>query len=142
MQKHNYAIEACKSENIQNIITGLNRYNLSKVQRMAEDWTRLEFFIKDDNGQEIGGILGGIGYWNGLEIKALWVHEHHRNQGLGTQLLTHIETLAKEKGATNAMLDTFDFQAEQFYLKNKYEVIGEISDFPKGHRRIYFSKKL
>ncbi|EPR72080.1 hypothetical protein ADIWIN_2919 [Winogradskyella psychrotolerans RS-3] len=40
------------------------------------------------------------------------------------------------------MVDTFDFQAEDFYIKNNYKVIGEIKDFPKGHRRIYFSKVL
>lgn len=40
------------------------------------------------------------------------------------------------------MLDTFDFQAEEFYLKNGYTAIGEIENFPKGHKRIYFSKKL
>jgi hypothetical protein len=26
---------------------------------------------KDENGIEIGGILAGIGYWNGLEINIL-----------------------------------------------------------------------
>ena len=40
------------------------------------------------------------------------------------------------------MLDTFDFQAPGFYLKNGYDQIGEINDFPKGRKRIYFSKKL
>ncbi len=40
------------------------------------------------------------------------------------------------------MVDTFDFQAEAFYIKNGYTIIGEIKDFPKGHRRIYFSKVL
>jgi len=28
------------------------------------------------------------------------------------------------------MLDTFDFQAEEFYIKNGYEAIGEIKNFP------------
>lgn len=41
-----------------------------------------------------------------------------------------------------AIVDTFDFQAEEFYIKNGYDVIGEIKNFPKGHRRIYFSKVL
>jgi hypothetical protein len=40
------------------------------------------------------------------------------------------------------MTGTFDFQAKEFYVKNGYVVIGEIIDFPKGHKRIYFSKKL
>ena len=40
------------------------------------------------------------------------------------------------------MLDTFDFQVEKFYLKNGCVPIGEIKNFPKGHKRIYFLKRL
>nr|WP_255313513.1 GNAT family N-acetyltransferase [Flavobacterium hibernum] len=105
-------------------------------------WTPLEFVALDENGMEIGGILAGLGYWNGLEIKILWVDEKYRNKGIGTQILKHVEKIAKDKGAEISMLDTFDFQAEDFYLKNGYEPIGEIKDFPKGYRRVYFSKKL
>lgn len=61
---------------------------------------------------------------------------------MGTKLLKHVENLAIEKGATISILDTFDFQAEGFYLKNGYEQIGEINDFPTGHKRIYLFKKL
>ena len=50
--------------------------------------------------------------------------------------------LAKIKDVKTAMVDTFDFQAEGFYLKNGYRPIGEINNFPEGHRRIYFSKEL
>ncbi|KQC01907.1 GNAT family N-acetyltransferase [Pedobacter sp. Hv1] len=137
-----FIIEPCEKENIKKIIEGINIYNLSKVAALADVWTPLEFVIKDEDGKEIAGILAGIGYWNGLEIKILWVSESYRNKGLGSKLLKHTETIAKTKGATIAMLDTFDFQAEAFYLKNGYEAIGEIKDFPKGHKRIYLTKKL
>ncbi|OXB08400.1 hypothetical protein B0A81_08770 [Flavobacterium plurextorum] len=61
---------------------------------------------------------------------------------MGTQILKHVEKIAKEKGAEISMLDTFDFQAEEFYLKNGYKQVGEIKNFPIGCRRIYFSKEL
>ncbi len=115
---------------------------MSKVPAIADIWTRLEFVAKDKNGIEIGGILAGIGYWNGLEINILWVKEEYRKKGVGTQILKHAEKIAIEKGAEISMLDTFDFQAERFYLKNGYKPIGEMKGFPKGHRRIYFSKDL
>lgn len=137
-----FVIEPCEKENIKKIIEGINIYNLSKVAALADIWTPLEFVIKDNNGNEIAGILAGIGYWNGLEIKILWVNETYRHKGLGSKLLKHTEAIAKVKGATVSMLDTFDFQAEAFYLKNGYETIGEIKDFPKGHQRIYLTKKL
>ncbi|MCR9248864.1 MAG: GNAT family N-acetyltransferase [bacterium] len=135
-------IQPCNKENIQTIVKGINDYNLDQVAALSETWTPLEFVATDDNGEEIGGILGGIGYWKGLEIKILWVKESHRNKGIGTQILKYAEDEAIKKGATISMLDTFDFQAEGFYLKNGYSVVGEINDFPKGHKRIYFSKKL
>ena len=140
--KTEFTIEPCEKENIKKIVDGINEYNLSKVSAIADIWTRLEYVTKDENGIEIGGILAGLGYWNGLEIKILWVKESHRKKGIGTQLIKHVEKIAKEKGAEISMVDTFDFQAEDFYLKNGYEPIGEMKDFPKGHRRIYFSKKL
>ncbi|RZL46181.1 MAG: GNAT family N-acetyltransferase [Pedobacter sp.] len=135
-------IEPCEIENIKEIVNGINGYNLSKVAAISPNWTPLEFVIKNKVGKEIAGILAGIGYWNGLEIKILWVDENYRHKGLGTKLLNHVETIAKENGATIAMLDTFNFQAEEFYLKNGYLPVGEIIDFPKGHKRIYLSKKL
>lgn len=137
-----FTIESCKKENIKKIVSGINEYNLSRVSAITDIWTPLEFVALDENGMEIGGILAGLGYWNGLEIKILWVDEKYRNKGIGTQILKHVEKIAKDKGAEISMLDTFDFQAEDFYLKNGYEPIGEIKDFPKGYRRVYFSKKL
>jgi len=135
-------IEPCEKENIATVIDGINSYNLSKVAALAEVWTPLDYVIKNVHGTVIAGILAGIGYWNGLEIKILWVDTSYRKTGIGSRLLKHVEDLAKEKGATIAMLDTFDFQAEDFYLRNGYQKIGEITDFPEGHRRIYLSKSL
>lgn len=137
-----FTIEPCEKENTKKIIEGINTYNLSKVAALADVWTPLEFVIKDENGDEIAGILAGMGYWNGLEIKILWVKETYRKAGLGSKLLKYTETVAKAKGATISMLDTFDFQAEAFYIKNGYETVGAIKDFPNGHKRIYLSKKL
>ena len=140
--KTELTIEPCEKENIKKIVDGINEYNLSKVPAISDIWTRLEFVAKDENGIEIGGILAGLGYWNGLEINILWVKEEYRKKGVGTRILKHAEKIAIEKGARISMLDTFDFQAEKFYLKNGYKPIGEMKGFPKGHRRIYFSKEL
>ncbi|WP_299887176.1 N-acetyltransferase [uncultured Lacinutrix sp.] len=140
--KTEFTIEPCEKENVKKIVDGINNYNLSKVPAIADIWTRLEFVAKDKNGIEVGGILAGIGYWNGLEINILWIKKGYRKKGIGTQILKHVEKIAIEKGAEISMLDTFDFQAEDFYLKNGYKPIGEIKGFPKGQRRIYLSKKL
>ena len=135
-------IEICSKADIKTIVDGLNAYNLDKVAALSSVWTPLEFGVKNDKGDVTGGVLAGINYWNGLEIKILWVKEDYRTNGVGSMLLKYVETIAKDKGSTISMLDTFDFQAEQFYIKNGYDSIGEIKNFPQGHRRIYFSKVL
>ena len=124
------------------IVEGINTYNLSKVPALSNVWTSLEFVAKDKNKVAVGGVLSGIVYWNGLEIKILWVKKEYRNKGLGSRLLRHVESIAISKGATVSMVDTFDFQAEEFYIKNEYKEIGKIDNFPEGHQRIYFSKRL
>ena len=48
----------------------------------------------------------------------------------------------KDLGAALAHLDTFDFQARDFYLKNGYDVFGLLDDCPEGHTRYYLSKHL
>ncbi len=138
----NLSIHACEKESIKKIIEELNNYNFSHAKAIAENWTPLDFVLKNEEGAEVGGILGGVGYWGGLEIKTLWIREDYRKKGIGSMLLNYVENQAKEKGAVISMLDTFDFHAEEFYLKNGYEKVGVINDFPEGHRKIYLSKKL
>ncbi|MEO1051856.1 MAG: GNAT family N-acetyltransferase [Bacteroidota bacterium] len=136
------SIVSCQKTDIEVIVKGINAYNLEHVPAMADVWAPIELAMKNEGGEVIAGVLSGIGYWNGLEIKVLWVEEEYRRKGIGSRLLQHLEDIAKGRGATIAMLDTFDFQAEAFYLKNDYEKVGEIKNFPTGHRRIYFSKRL
>lgn len=136
-------IKPCSREDVKLIVDAINAYNLDIVpQKVSEFWTSIELAIKDENQEVIGGILSSLGYWGGLEIKILWVKESHRDQGYGSQLLHKAEEIAKQKGASTAFLDTFDFQAPEFYRKNGYSVFGELDDFPSGHKRIFLSKKL
>jgi len=146
MKSHNAQLDVilkpCSEKNIKNILDGINTFNLNKVPSKTEFWSPMNFVVKNKNSKVIEGILSGVGYWAGLEIKILWVEENYRNQGIGSWLLSFTENLAKEKGAEISMLDTFDFQAEEFYKKHDYISLGFINNFPKGHRRSYFYKRL
>lgn len=139
----NFEIKSIESpKQIDRILEGINTYNLRMIPSKLDAWTPLEYQIESPEKQIIASILEGIGYWNGLEIKVLWVDENYRNQGLGTALLQHTEQVVKAKGATISMLDTFDFQAKGFYLKNDYVITGIILNFPVGHERIYLHEYL
>ena len=58
------------------------------------------------------------------------------------RLLAEAEAAARQLGARNVMLDTFDWQAEAFYLRQGYTVYGRLPDCPPGHERIYLRKPL
>ena len=70
------------------------------------------------------------------------VDERARGQGIGTQLLTAAEDLARSRGCIGASLDTFEYQARPFYEKLGYKLFGTLDGFPPGSRQFYLSKPL
>ena len=53
------------------------------------------------------------------------------------------EAFARERGCTQAKLDTFTFQAgPRFYEHLGWEVFGVIDDHPPGHRHYFMRKSL
>lgn len=100
-------------------------------------------YIIKDGTAIIAGITSCFYVEEVLFVSVLFVEEEHRHKGLGSALLKYVEDEAKALGARLAHLDTFDFQALDFYLKHGYEVFGVLEDCPKkGHKRYYLKKSL
>jgi GNAT superfamily N-acetyltransferase len=118
---------------------GVGTYN--NEQAGEEKFQRVCYVLKNPEGEIVGGILGEI-YWDWFYIDLLWVKEPLRRRGYGRSLLKHAEERARQQGAGNVYLDTFSFQAPDFYKQNGYEVFGELPDFPAGHTRYFMTKKL
>lgn len=135
-------VECTTKEEGEIVLNGINRYNDSQTERILEKvHESIKLVAKNDANEIIGGIFGYIGYYAGFKIDILWMREDTRGLGLGTKLLKEAENRAKKLGATIAILDTFSFQAEDFYLKNGYKVFGRISDYPKENQEFVFLKK-
>ncbi len=100
------------------------------------------YHVKDSNGDIIAGINSIMYAWGIVFIGILFVDEAHRAKGLGIKLLKHVENEAKKNGGYLALLDTFDFQAKDFYIKAGYEVFGTVHDCPPGHTRYHMLKRL
>jgi len=115
-------------------------FNRSKIVATQDPPITKNYVIKDQ-GEIIAGIKAFI-YWGVLYIDVLFVAEGHRTQKIGSLLLSKVESEAQEMGATLVHLDTFDFQAKDFYIKAGYNIFGILEDCPKGHRRYYLSKIL
>jgi GNAT superfamily N-acetyltransferase len=119
---------------------GLTVYNEARAGPI--DYQRMFLSARNEDGSLVGGLIGGTSAWGWLFVGVLFVDEAHRGTGVGGELLAQAEALAIARGATNAYLDTFSFQAEPFYAARGYTVFGALDDFPPGHRRMWMSKTL
>lgn len=139
----NYIIRESSSEQEADLIVDrIVEYNLSKVPGKQEvPLLCINRVIEDTNGEIIAGILSNMYCWNCIYIDVLWVKEEYRKDGLGTKLLKELEKIAKEKDCHLIHLDTFDFQAKDFYIRHGYEIFGVLDQCPENHKR-YFMKKI
>ena len=118
---------------------GLDAFN--KQHGGEYGFQRLCFVVQTADGEIVGGVLGEL-FWEWFNIDLLWVKEELRGRGYGRQLLARVEAEARQRGAKHAFLDTFSFQAPEFYKRYDYTVFGELPDFPPGHTRYYMTKEL
>jgi len=132
-----YVIEALDNPEWSLIGGGINDYNTE--QAGDDHGQNLCFVARGPDGEIAGGVIGAT-YWDWFYVNLMWLKAEFRRQGLGSRLLEAAETEARKRGAKHAHLDTFSFQAPEFYKKHGYDVFGELADFPSGHTR-YFMKK-
>ena len=103
--------------------------------------TPLNIVEYDENGDVIGGILGGT-YWGWMYIDILWVQADFRRRGIGSKLLVEAEKEATRRGCHHVHLDTMSWQAPDFYKKHGYKVIGVLPDIPSGNQKYLLMKAL
>jgi GNAT superfamily N-acetyltransferase len=105
------------------------------------DGTSLYASVEDEAGNVIAAISGHT--WGGCcDVSLLWVHEAHRGQGVGRALLQAAAAEARSRGCNQMMLSTHSFQAPLFYEKLGYQRVATIPDYPNGHAKLYYVKRL
>jgi GNAT superfamily N-acetyltransferase len=127
-------------ESIDSKLVEFNREHVPFQQ--SEDWIDLSHVVKDDTGQIIAGINAILYYWNIMHVDILFVDRSHRGKGYGKLLLDKAESKAKSIGGYMSHLDTFDWQAKDFYERLGYQVFGVLENCPRGHTRYYLKKDL
>ena len=94
----------------------------------------VQAYALDDAGRLVGGCVGStVDVWHWLTVDTMWVHPEHRGRGLGRQLLESVEEQARERGCRWAKLNTWEFQAPEFYARLGYVTYGRELDYPPGH---------
>lgn len=136
-------IEACEKDTahfIEDQLVDFNRKQLPFTQ--TPEFYTINRSALDENDNVLGGMIAIAYCWNILYVDILWVHEQSRGNGIGKLLLESVEAIAKEKGITMIHLDTFEFQAKDFYEKHGYQVFGVLEGYPNDIKRYYLKKDL
>ena len=115
---------------------GLMQFNQSKH---SFDFAPLRIFASE-KGALLGGLIATTG-WSWLNIDLLFVEQHARRRGIAKALLEMAEQKARILGCIGAYVDTFDFQAPEFYQTQGFSCLGILEDMPPGHRRYYLKKR-
>jgi GNAT superfamily N-acetyltransferase len=96
--------------------------------------------VRGPNGELRAG-LDGFTYAGWLFIRYLWVYADLRRSGVGRRLMAAAEAQARALGCHSAWVDTFTFQAPNFYAKLGYREFCRL-DYPPDHQRIFMQKQL
>ena len=76
------------------------------------------------------------------EIKRMFVIQSFRGRGLARQILSQLETVAKENGFTRIVLETGDDQhiAQRLYKNTGYQQIDPFGEYLSSPRSVCFGK--
>lgn len=128
-----------KKEDEEFIFQGLLEYNLARIEdKNPKD---IGIYLRNEKGEITAGLTGDT-HGNWLSVKFLWVSEELRHSGIGSKILAQAEEEAKRRGCKYCFLDTFSFQAPEFYKKHGYKEVFKLEDYPITGKRYYFTKTL
>ncbi|MCQ1575070.1 GNAT family N-acetyltransferase [Neorhizobium galegae] len=101
----------------------------------------LAVLIRDVEDKVIGG-LSGYTAWGWLFTQWLFIPDALRGEGMAGKLLSQAEEEARARGCHGAWIDTFSPVARKAYMRQGYEIFGELPEFPKGRTRTFLRKAL
>ena len=128
--------ESQKAQEIGNLIRSYNR-----SKREAAECEPLNLYVEDEQGQLLAGLVAET-FGNWLEIEYLFAKEDLRGQGIGSQLLQQAESEAKKRNCRFAFVNTYQFQAPDFYQKYGYKEVFTMKEYPYTGQRHYYQKEL
>jgi GNAT superfamily N-acetyltransferase len=97
--------------------------------------------LKDNCENIIGGVVASKDNER-MTINYLWVDDSARGNDYGSKLIKDIEEIAINKECAVVWLNTFGFQAPDFYIKMGYELFGILDNCINGYNQYFFKKIL
>ena len=130
---------APKADELMQVRNGLMAYNESQAGKAQIE--QFAVYLRDADDTIQGGLVGYLA-WQWMSVEWLWISDSLRGQGYGSALLREAESLARDAGCVGVKLDTYEFQARPFYVKQGYTVFGVLEGYPAGTRTYYLRKTL
>ena len=118
---------------------GLDAYNIAGAP--LGDVQSLHVIAQDAVGTVVGGAIGRT-WGECCELQQLWVLAESRSAGIGSQLMDAFEQNAHSRGCRLVYLDTFSFQAPNFYQARGYEEMLRTEGFTGGVIKLTMHKRL
>ena len=128
--------ESQKEQEIGNLIRAYNRSKREEAESVP-----LNLYVEDEKGYLLAGLVAET-FGNWLEIEYLFVKEELRGQGIGSKLLQQAESEAKNRNCCFAFVNTYQFQAPDFYQKYGYKEVFAFKNYPYIGQRFYYQKDL
>ncbi len=140
MNKDEYQIvieDTANADVIAAILQGLNQH--ADAHNFPYNSIPLTLCMRDQSHTIVGGLHGDTVYgW--LYISLFWIAKELRGKGFGKQLIEMAEKAALKRACNHSYLNTFSFQALNFYQAIGYEIFGELNNFPEGQKRYFLQK--
>ncbi|UUX49323.1 GNAT family N-acetyltransferase [Nisaea acidiphila] len=115
---------------------------LVAFNRERSDWGSRYFTVEIRDADN--GLRGGAGARVNLgvvEVSTLWLDGELRGGGTGRHIVDAVIAEGRRLGASRILLDTYDFQARDFYEALGFTVFGTL-DYPSGNSRFYLSRDI
>ena len=129
-------VESKKTQELANLIRA---YNRSKREPSKSE--PLNIYLEDEQGNLKAGMVAET-FGNWLEIEYLYVSDDLWGQGIGSKILKMAERESKERGCKYSFVNTFNFQAPNFYEKHGYKEVFALKEYPYTGERYYYTKEL
>jgi N-acetylglutamate synthase-like GNAT family acetyltransferase len=126
-----------KPEDDKALREGIVNFNREVIKEKA---THFNVYAKENNQ-----IVGGALVWehsDAFYIDVLWLNENYRMKGIGSKIISIIDSVASDKGISKIFVDTYAFQAQEFYQKHGFNGIGIIPGYLLGYDRIFLRKDI
>lgn len=122
------------------ILALLDDHSKAKGQSFRSETVAFEAY---DETLYLGGLVARFSpdlKWGFVELLA--VGQEGRGKGIGGHLMARLEDEARARGMDGIWLDTFSFQAPEFYRRLGYTEFGRIEGYPDHEARHFFMKRL